>query len=54
LVKDGQDKKDTYDSFLVGPTGLLEFYDVNPDNEDDSTNITGIYIKGIKLQETEN
>lgn len=54
LVKDGQDKKDTYDSFLIGSTGLLEFYDVNPDNEDDSTNITGIYIKGIKLQETEN
>lgn len=54
LVKDGQDDK-AYDSFLIGPTGLLEFYDVNPENEDDdSTNITGIYIKGIKLQETEN
>ena len=54
LVKEGQDDK-AYDSFLIGPTGLLEFYDINPENEDDdSTNITGIYIKGIKLQESEN
>ena len=53
LVKDKRDDK-AYDSFLVGPTGLLEFYDINPENEEDSTDITGIYIKGIKLQETEN
>ena len=53
LVKDKRDDK-AYDSFLVGPTGLLEFYDINPGNEEDSTDITGIYIKGIKLQETEN
>lgn len=53
LVKEGQDK-DAYDSFLIGPTGLLEFYEEDSNNENNNTNITGIYIKGIKLQETEN
>ena len=53
LVKEGQDK-DAYDSFLIGPTGLLEFYEEDSNNESNNTNITGIYIKGIKLQETEN
>jgi len=40
-VKEVQDNtnvsENNYDTFLIGPTGLLEFYDEN-------TNIKGVYI----------
>ncbi|MEE3344499.1 MAG: hypothetical protein VZS44_10435 [Bacilli bacterium] len=40
-VKEAQDNtnasENNYDTFLIGPTGLLEFYDEN-------TNIKGVYI----------
>lgn len=50
-VKEAQDNtnasENNYDTFLIGPTGLLEFYDEN-------TNIKGVYIQGIKLHKNNN
>ena len=50
-VKEQQDRKETsekrYDAFIVGPTGLLEFYD-------EETNIKDFYIEGIKLNQSNN
>ena len=50
-VKEQQDDKMTsekkYDTFIIGPTGLLEFYD-------EKTNIKDFYIEGIKLNQSNN
>lgn len=50
-VKEQQDNKMTsekrYDTFVIGPTGLLEFYD-------EETNIKDFYIEGIKLNQSNN
>lgn len=50
FVRDAQDNYLTtgaYDSFIIGDTGLLEFYDEN-------TSIKGIYVAGTHLQENLN
>ena len=50
-VKEQQDDKmaseKKYDTFVIGPTGLLEFYD-------EKTNIKDFYIEGIKLNQSNN
>ena len=50
-VKEQQDDKmaseKKYDTFVIGPTGLLEFYD-------EKTNIKDFYIEGIKLNQSYN
>ena len=43
-IKEAQDKN-YYNEFIIGDTGLLEFYDQD-------TDITGIYPVGVKLRET--
>ena len=50
-VKEQQDDKmaseKKYDTFIIGSTGLLEFYD-------EKTNIKDFYIEGIKLNQSNN
>lgn len=46
LVKEEKDKQG-YDKFVIGDTGLLEFYD-------EETSIKGVYTLGVKLKENSN
>ena len=51
--QDGQNISESmYDSFVIGPTGLLEFYSQDEEDGDKGTNIKGMYIEGIKLTKT--
>ncbi len=50
LIRDAQDnylKTNGYDTFFVGDTGLLEFYD-------EKTDIKGIYVTGVHLKQNLN
>ena len=54
-IREKQDKnkldEKSYDSFVIGPTGMLEFYN---EDEGTETNIIGAYVQGIKLTESDN
>lgn len=56
-VKEQQDNQSIsesmYDTFVIGPTGLLEFYSQDEEDGDKGTNIKGVYIEGIKLTKTD-